>query len=221
MREIAAWRGPGLPVASALAERLGYAGEAGVRHNLKALEDAGYLNRFALMPGTGVPKVPRLTRKGRIAVGVETLPLKGRAHCGESGCQFEEDAEGLTFAQVFPLRGGEYFLLATGDCLAGGPHPIYPDDLVLVRPCSRVARPTNGSVVHVELPVVERDENDILFREYSYREEFDKKTGVLCGIVRLTHYYPRKVAKEYSDEQVDPRGVVVRIIGNPETGRGK
>jgi len=206
---IANHSGPSALTAQAIARQLGFARESTVRYHLEPMEEAGLVERTRPIAGTRTPRVAHLTETGRAMLPGETIALLGTAHAGTVGVQLDEPAEQLSFAQVFPISNGEYFLDVVGTCMAGGPRAIRPGDLVLVRPASRVMRPVNGSIAHVEIEVA-GCENEVLLREYEYDDE--------SGSVYLTHYHPRKKTIEYADEDVEVRGQVVRLIGNFEGG---
>lgn len=205
---IGSWKGPGLLTLPTMADALNLASESTVRFHLEPLEEAGLVERVRLIAGARTPRIPQLTDAGRAAANFETIPMLGLVHGGDAGVQYDDPPEQLRFEDVFPLGYGEYFLQVRGNCMNGGPRPIKQGDLVLVRPTNRLKRPANGSIAHVEMEVT-ACENEILLREYSYDEE--------TGLVALTHYHPRKKSQQFNDEEVEPRGEVVRLVGNLES----
>ncbi|HEX8238064.1 MAG TPA: S24 family peptidase [Abditibacteriaceae bacterium] len=210
---IGTWSGPDLPRPSLLAETMGLAGESSVRAILKPLEAKGYVERVPL--GSGLPKLPRLTDKGRAAIGLSTpdlkvakhgpIPVYPPVHGGSCGVQYDEPVRYVRqLSDIFPLRDDEYFLTVVGECMDGGSEPIKPGDMILMRPCSRINRPCNGQVVHVEVNVSGPGDTEPLLREYW----FDPKTGRVTLKTRNPDY-PNAT---YPDDEVDPRGILLSII---------
>ncbi len=212
LRLIANWQGPGVPLLSTLADELGLSNESAVRVTLKPLEEAGLVQRLSMGPGAKLPKVPQVTELGRAALGMpieipEGIPFLGPVHGGDCGVQYDEPIKYVDkISDILPVQGEEYFLPVRGNCMAGGPRPIYEGDIVYFRQRSRWKRPRNGSIAHVELPL-SSGEHEPLLRRYWYSEK--------TGKVTLQQYKPYR-RQTFKDEEVEPRGEMVRIIAAEE-----
>jgi hypothetical protein len=224
---------------SQLAADMHLARESSVRSILDPLIASGYVERRRLGPGN-LPSVPYLTERGRLALnnggalpapdGPATdeeerlwpgVPMYGPLHAGACGVQFDEPVRYIQkLADLFPLSNGEYFTPVTGNCMAGGDPscgetPIQAGDVALMRPASRLDRPANGEIAHVE-PPLGSGESEPLIREYRFNEA--------AGTVTLKCYSPlpgEPAEVTYADEDVEPRGVLVAVIHNVSKGKGR
>lgn len=216
------WR-EGLPLPSTLAEHMGLAGESSVRAILKLLVEVGLVERLEM--GPGLPKVPRLTPKGRAIIGLPQKPLRefevrsGQpwpvmlhpAPCGPLTPTCAE-VRPMETSDVFPQwRDGDRVVQAEGDSMVSpdaGDRSIYPGDLVHLRPG---VAPANGDQVYVEY-VLDTGERECTLKEF----HIEPHTS-LVTLRALNPEYPPIVRP---GTQVELGGIVWDVFGRRQ-GRRK
>lgn len=207
LRLIATWRRPEMPSLSNLATAMNYSDASAVRYQMDILISGGLIQRGDI--GVGVYKHPKLTGKGQelFRRHKQSVPyFTGGLHAGGFGIQPDEEVQRVQeLADLYPLWNEEYFCDIVGDCMDGGMEPIRSGDVLLMQPIGYFDRPQNGSVVHVELPLG-NGQNEPLLREYYIDEE--------NGLVTLKCYNPELGSEQeqtYQEFEVEVRGVLVSI----------
>lgn len=168
--------------------------------------------------GSGHGRRAIVTEDGYQALVTGYLPeavpyFESGAHAGEVGLELEASARHIRcLADLFSVLSEPemcYFLPIKGDCMDGGRRPIMPGAEVLFWRCSRVQRPSNGALCHVELRLP-NGETEALLREYFFDSE--------SGCVTLRARNPEYADAHHEDSEVDPRGVAQKVIQDATGG---
>lgn len=196
---VAALEQRGLPaLVPDVVKALHYQAESSLTATLRIMERNGFLE----IHGGGQRRASRflrLSKKGKLALGVGGLPLVGRIPAGPLSEALAEAEDILDGEMLLPHRPGDFLLRVAGDSMTGD--GIRDGDLVLLRPgeevrTGEIAAAYVGDAFEATLKHVHPSAEGVYLRAsnpaypelFIPQEEWRGVAGVFRGLIRHVGY---------------------------------